>query len=96
MPTDAPIGRWGFVLNTPLAEQPLALEPLQPGRQFYCRDCRGWYMATQEWRACPACGYRRFDFNKEIRTKQLNRDLYEKAAQASAPASVQADRLLRR
>lgn len=74
---EPPIGRVGFVVDGygdgKTAEG--------GGKEVYCLGDRcGWFPARNH--ACPDCGWARPGFNKEIRTKQLNRQLYEQAAKA--------------
>ena len=74
---DAPVGRIGYVFDG-LGDGKTA-EGLA---EVYCLNKQGcgWFPAREF--ACPSCGWERPGFNKEIRTKQLNRHLYESAAKA--------------
>lgn len=72
---DAPVGRIGYVFDG-LGEGKTA-EGLA---ETFCMNHKGWFDSRES--ACPSCGWERPGFNKEIRTKQLNRHLYEQAARA--------------
>lgn len=85
MPKDPPIGRIGYVIDAGFGTGGVALEPLERGRQLYCKGCRGWYMASTG--ECPTCGQTQSGFNKSIRTAQLNRHLLGDAASAKREPS---------
>lgn len=77
MAADPPQGRVGYVLDG--FGDGKSAEGL---REVFCVGGRcGWFSARLH--SCPGCGWARPGFNKEIRTKQLNRHLYAMAEKAS-------------
>lgn len=77
MSKEPPVGRIGYVLDG-FGDGKTA----DGTAEVYCLNKKGcgWFLAALP--ACPDCGWERPGFNKEIRTKQLNRNLYEQAARA--------------
>lgn len=73
MPADAPQGRIGYVMDG-FGEGKTA----EGMKESFCLGCKTWFDARQH--GCPGCGWEKPGFNKDIRTKQLNRQLYEQAA----------------
>lgn len=76
MPKDPPIGRWGFVVESPLGTGRTATGR----REVRCNGCRTWFDASLH--RCPDCEHARPGFSKHIRTAQLNRHLGEHALHA--------------
>ena len=74
---DAPVGRVGYVFNG--FGDGRTAEGLS---EVFCLNKQGCGWFPARFAACPSCDWERPGFNKDIRTKQLNRQLFEAAAKA--------------